>query len=107
MAQSTGKKSAKGFPKPGNISEYHSREGMAWREGKVLVFAEDHKRGGSQIFEMPKGNFECPQCDVVVRLDSRGFAFCEKCGEIFNSGRPENKRITASINKHFIKKISA
>ena len=60
-----------------------NRVGQAWRSGSVQVMGEDIF-GQAKVFSLPSGHFLCKKCDAVVRIDARGFAACDVCGEIYN-----------------------
>ena len=57
-----------------------NRVGQAWTQNKVVVFDNEEFR----VEIKPLGHFACPKCNYVVEIDKRGFAFCIKCGIIFN-----------------------
>jgi hypothetical protein len=70
------------------------REGQAWSQDKA-VFEEKDIFGQPIRVRLPIGPFLCeqPDCGAVVRVDERGFAFCEKCGTIYNDGlTPRSKQ---------------
>lgn len=62
-----------------------NRVGQAWSQDKAIVVGKD-------IFDQPKvdllpiDHFKCRQCENVVRIDSRGYACCERCGAVYNDG---------------------
>ena len=62
--------------------EYSSRVNTAWRPGYIQVIGED-VFGHHRVFDLPEGHFRC-RCGNVVRIDVRGFAACELCGQIYN-----------------------
>jgi ssDNA-binding Zn-finger/Zn-ribbon topoisomerase 1 len=69
-----------GWPKAHEVHSPENRIGQAWTQNKVLVF--DNNNG--TVKKKPLGHFACPKCDFVVEIDSRTYAFCPKCGDIFN-----------------------
>lgn len=52
----------------------------------MQVIGTDPVSGESKIFEMPRGSYKCKSCDTIVFLDTRGFAFCSTCGQVYNDG---------------------
>jgi hypothetical protein len=71
-----------GWPKQAPAHSTENRTGQAWKVGSVQVFVQVH-RSTYKLFDMPEGLYKC-KCGAVVRIDKRGFAFCESCGNIFN-----------------------
>lgn len=69
-----------GWPKAHEVHSSENRIGQAWTQNKVMVF--DNNEG--TVKKKPLGHFACPKCDFVVEIDSRTYAFCPKCGDIFN-----------------------
>jgi hypothetical protein len=66
---------------------FSAKEGQAWTQEKVWVFNNDF----GTAKKLPIGHFNCPLCDFVVEFDARGYAFCPKCGDIFNEKTPPPK----------------
>ena len=85
----------KGQPKPGNVSEFHSREGMAWTQFKVTVFDNELRC----VETLPFEHFSCRKCNAVVEMDKRGYAFCPCCGLIFNDGIIINTKLSDSAKE--------
>lgn len=79
---------AKGQPKPGNVNEHHSREGQAWSQVKAVVFNNEL----GTVVNLPIDHFNCIECGTIVRIDRRGYAFCVKCGTIYNDGLPPRRK---------------
>jgi uncharacterized C2H2 Zn-finger protein len=71
-----------GWPKARPAHSFESREGQAWRPGKVLKEGTDIF-GNKKTFLVEEGHFRC-KCGAIVRIDKNGFAACESCGEVFN-----------------------
>jgi ribosomal protein L37AE/L43A len=87
---------AAGWPKQPKVTSPQNRTGQAWKPSSVQVVA---KRGEEiKVFDMPRGSFLCKKCNEIVRIDKRGFAACDKCGDIYNSGKevivPKKSKIT-------------
>lgn len=61
------------------------REGQAWSQDKATFEEKDIFDQPIQV-HLPIGPFLCEEkgCGSIVRIDDRGFAFCEECGTIYN-----------------------
>lgn len=79
--------------------ELQNREGQAWKPGRVEVEGVDIF-GNKKKFMAEKGHFRCKKCDAVVRFDIRGYAHCEKCGDIYNDGVAEAQKIKARSKRN-------
>ena len=75
-----------------------NRVGQAWRSGSVQVVGEDIF-GQVKVFSLPSGHFLCKKCDAVVRIDARGFAACDVCGEIYNDCTSSKPKMTEKSKK--------
>jgi hypothetical protein len=87
--------------RPGRIT----REGQAWSQDKA-IFEEKNIFDQPVHLRLPIGPFLCEQkeCGAIVRVDSRGFAFCEKCGTIYNDAiaRFPNTNQVDKFNMHVL-----
>ena len=83
--------------------EYHSRVNTAWRPAYVQVVGED-VFGQHQVFDLPEGHFRC-RCGNVVRIDVRGFAACELCGQIYNDGGNAKAAMSNRERKRQLEKL--
>lgn len=85
-----------------------SKVGQAWTQEKVWVFNNDF----GVAKKLPMGHFPCPICNFVIEFDARGYAFCPKCGDIFNENAARDKKRPVMDEKHpeltvhFMKRIS-
>jgi hypothetical protein len=73
-----------GWPRCNEVHSPENRTGQAWKEIEVKVF--DNEK--DYAINVSIGHFAC-NCGSVVRYDEHGNAVCERCGEIYNSGRRE------------------
>lgn len=74
-----------GWPKARRAHSQENRVGQAWKQRIVEKQMEDRKTGKIKVFKIPNGHFRC-RCNGIIRLDHRGYAACEKCGQIYNDG---------------------
>ena len=85
-----------------------SKVGQAWTQEKVWVFNNDF----GVAKKLPIGHFPCPVCNFVIEFDARGYAFCPKCGDIFNdkTQKTYEREVLSKdhpwVTKHFMKRIS-
>ena len=81
-----------------------NRVGQAWSQDKALVFNDF---GETSL--LPVDHFHCKSkaCGAVVRVDERGFAFCEKCGEIYNDGLASPPRVYDRRQRDFFRSVKA
>jgi hypothetical protein len=95
----------KGQPKPGNVSEHHSREGQAWSQTRVHVFDnEQYRTTNPKGMGLPFDHFMCRECHIIVEVDARGFAFCVSCGTIYNDGKPPFHKIKSKEAKDILER---
>jgi hypothetical protein len=80
------KVSKAGWPRCNEVHSPENRTGQAWKPGRIQVMASCGTV--TKIFEMEHGLFDCrkPGCAGIVRIDERGVAACEICGDIYNDG---------------------
>ena len=106
-------------PKARLTHENSSRVGTAWKENTGLACIlywydadTDHPyfRSSGKAVKIDRGHYTCPKCHEVVRIDTRGFAFCQ-C-QVFNDGvtKPEKQNLVQNMlskrTKHFIKRLA-
>jgi hypothetical protein len=72
-----------GWPRCAEVHSPENRTGQAWKPEMVQVIGEDYS-GNHRLFDLPKGNFRCKECNEIVEVDFRGVAYCLECGVIFN-----------------------
>lgn len=87
-------------------AEHSSRVGQAWAQTKALVFNADW----GTVALLPIDHFRCVHCNAIIRIDTRGYAACEVCGQIYNDGKPprmhEKRNERKWATKHFLKRVS-
>ena len=85
-------------------AEASSRVGQSWdTEISPVFIGPDKQEYNAQQFYGKFGNSKLAKCEPIktvftrrwhcgklLEQDCRGFAFCPKCGMIFNSGNPED-----------------
>ena len=77
-----------GWPKARRAHSAENRVGQSWKEKTRKERIEDPKDGKIKIVDVHEGHFTC-RCNAIVRIDKRGFAACEACGEVYNDGPPD------------------
>ncbi|MCK9569505.1 hypothetical protein M0R72_11245 [Candidatus Pacearchaeota archaeon] len=71
-----------GWPKAAQVHSPENRIGQAWAQEMAIVFNNEKWTAK----KMAVGHFVCPKCNYVIEIDARTYAFCPKCGDIFNDG---------------------
>lgn len=73
-------------PKARLTHESTSRVGTAWKENTVMVCVlnwhdtdtdRPYFTSTEKAVRLDQGHYVCPECHEVVRIDTRGFAFCQ------------------------------
>ncbi len=97
-----------GWPKARRAHSAENRVGQSWKEKTRKEQIEDPKDGKIKIVAVREGHFTC-RCNAIVRIDKRGFAACEVCGEVYNDGPTDiykpmeiSKRALKRLNNKFI-----
>lgn len=96
VGKMTGKSKKAGWPKVQEVHSPENRTGQAWKakEGLACVLIWDRKcdppkfKCGDEV-KVNQGPVLC-KCGGVIRIDTRGYAACEGCGEIYNANIGEN-----------------
>jgi len=87
-----------GWPKAQVVHSPENKTGQSWKanEGKACVliwhYSEDkppYFTSGDEV-TVNQGPKQCSLCGSVIRYDERGYAACEACGELYNSGISAN-----------------
>lgn len=104
-------------PRARQTHEHESRVGQAWKEhtGSACILTwhdtdTDHPyfTTTGKAVKINQGHYTCPKCHEIVRIDTRGFAFCQ-C-QVYNDGKPSRKRTPKESLKHgadrFMKSIA-